>query len=125
VSNFDLRELSELWLMAKVKPAVVQRNSDPLNPDILVQQYARLTGMQYQVGIRALWPHIFTCTSDPLTVWMTCIADWSTAIVMSKYLESPPFLAKCNGACLVQVKQDVCEAANVDASTWLAMQYFA
>ncbi|DBB00433.1 TPA: hypothetical protein ACH3X3_002150 [Trebouxia sp. C0006] len=48
VSNFDLSELRELWLMANVKPAVVQRNSDPLNPDTLVQQYARLTGMQYQ-----------------------------------------------------------------------------
>ena len=55
VSNFDLSELRELWLMANVKPAVVQRNSDPLNPDTLVQQYARLTGMQYQVGINALW----------------------------------------------------------------------
>lgn len=50
VSNFDLGELSELWQMAKVKPAVVQRNSDPLSPDTLVQLYARLTGMQYQVG---------------------------------------------------------------------------
>ena len=49
VSNFDLGELSELWQMAKVKPAVVQRNSDPLNPDTLVRLYARLTGMQYQV----------------------------------------------------------------------------
>lgn len=49
VSNFDLSELSELWQMASVKPAVVQRNSDPLNPDTLVQLYARLTGMQYQV----------------------------------------------------------------------------
>ncbi|KAA6422627.1 MAG: hypothetical protein FRX49_07487 [Trebouxia sp. A1-2] len=48
VRNFDLSELSELWLMANVKPAVVQRNSDPVNPDTLVQQYARLTGMQYQ-----------------------------------------------------------------------------
>ncbi len=48
MSNFDLSELSELWLMADVKPAVVQRNSDPLNPDTLVQQYARLTGMQYR-----------------------------------------------------------------------------
>jgi diketogulonate reductase-like aldo/keto reductase len=54
VSNFDLSELSELWLMAKVMPVVVQRNSDPLNPDTLVQQYARLTSMQYQVGIGAL-----------------------------------------------------------------------
>jgi len=54
--------------MAKVKPAVVQRNSDPLNPDTLVQQYARLTGIQYQVGINALWPHIFAYTSGPLTV---------------------------------------------------------
>jgi len=54
VSNFDLGELSELWQMAKVKPAVVQRNSDPLNPDTLVQLYARLTGMQYQVGILPL-----------------------------------------------------------------------
>jgi len=37
-----------------VMPVVVQRNSDPLNPDTLVQQYARLTSMQYQVGIGAL-----------------------------------------------------------------------
>ena len=58
VSNFDLSELRELWLMVNVKPAVVQRNSDPLNPDTLVQQYARLTGIQYQVGINALWAHI-------------------------------------------------------------------
>lgn len=50
VSNFDLNELRELWQMAKVKPAVVQRNSDPLSPDTLVQLYARMTGMQYQVG---------------------------------------------------------------------------
>ncbi|KAL3147234.1 hypothetical protein ABBQ32_002729 [Trebouxia sp. C0010 RCD-2024] len=48
VSNFDLNELRELWQMAKVKPAVVQRNSDPLSPDTLVQLYARMTGMQYQ-----------------------------------------------------------------------------
>ena len=33
VSNFDLSELSELWAVARVKPAVVQRNSDPLQPD--------------------------------------------------------------------------------------------
>ena len=77
MSNFGLSELSELWLMADVKPAVVQRNSDPLNPDTLVQQYARLNGMQYQVGISALWAHIFAYTSGPLTVymWMTCITD--------------------------------------------------
>ena len=49
MSNFDLTELSELWKVAQVKPAVVQRNSDPLNSDSLVQHYARLTGMQYQV----------------------------------------------------------------------------
>lgn len=49
VSNFDVDELRELWQMARVKPAVVQRNSDPLNPDTLVQLYARLIGMQYQV----------------------------------------------------------------------------
>lgn len=73
VRNFDLSELSELWLMANVKPAVVQRNSDPVNPDTLVQQYARLTGMQYQVDSSAFWPYIFT--SDPLSVWMTCITD--------------------------------------------------
>lgn len=48
VSNFDVDELRELWQMARVKPAVVQRNSDPLNPDTLVQLYARLIGMQYQ-----------------------------------------------------------------------------
>ena len=61
VSNFDLRELSELWQIAKVKPAVVQRNSDPLNPDTLVQLYARLTGMQYQV-----------CTSPLKAVYLFC-----------------------------------------------------
>ncbi len=57
MSNFDLSELSELWLTAAVKPAVVQRNSDPFNPDTLVQQYARLTGMQYQVGLNASGPN--------------------------------------------------------------------
>ncbi len=81
MSNFDLSELSELWLMVNVKPAVVQRNSDPLNPDTLVQQYARLTGMQYQVGISALWPHIFAYTSGPLSVWMTCIIRLSTTVI--------------------------------------------
>ena len=49
ISNFDLSELRELWQMSRIKPAVVQRNSDPLSPDTLIQHYVRLTGMQYQV----------------------------------------------------------------------------
>lgn len=61
VSNFELSELSELWQKGKVKPAVVQRNSDPLNPDTLVQLYARLTGMQYQVYTLAFKAFYFAC----------------------------------------------------------------
>ena len=49
ISNFDLSELRELWQMSRIKQAVVQCNSDPLSPDTLIQRYARLTDMQYQV----------------------------------------------------------------------------
>ncbi len=118
VSNFDLSELSELWLMANVNPAVVQRYSDLLNPDTLVQQYARLTGMQYQVGINAILPHMFICTSGPRTVWMTCIThsqqqsqcqnasrahhSWHTKMICCDQV-----------CCLAHVKPDIVEAADV------------
>ena len=55
VSNFDLEEFSKLWKVAGTGPAVVQRNSDPLNPDTLVQHYACVTGMQYRAFTLMLW----------------------------------------------------------------------
>ena len=76
VSNFDLNELSKLWQMAHVKPAVIQRNSDPLKPDSLMQHYARLTGMQYQVNLcfRYLHPVAPACIMDlqdqRATIWV-------------------------------------------------------
>ncbi len=49
VSNFDLAQLAELAAFATVKPAVVQRNSDPFSQDADVRGYCRLAGIQYQV----------------------------------------------------------------------------
>jgi diketogulonate reductase-like aldo/keto reductase len=49
VSNFGIDELSELLAMARIKPALVQRNSDPLSADTEVQALCRMAGMQYQV----------------------------------------------------------------------------
>ena len=48
VSNFALDELAELVAMARIKPALVQRNSDPLSADAAVQAFCRLAGIQYQ-----------------------------------------------------------------------------
>jgi len=52
VSNFDIDELAELLAMARIKPALVQRHSDPLYGDVSSQALCRLAGIQYQVG----WP---------------------------------------------------------------------
>lgn len=119
VSNFDLSELKELWLMADVKPAVVQRNSDPLKPDTLVLHYARLTGMQYQVGISALWAHIFTYMDD-------MHHTSSTPTIVSKCLQGPNILGKVKGydviryACLVKQANYCTCLAGI-----LAVHYFA
>ena len=49
VSNFDIDELAELLAMARIKPALVQRHSDPLSADAATQALCRLAGVQYQV----------------------------------------------------------------------------
>ncbi len=49
VSNFGIDELAELLAMARIKPALVQRHSDPLAPDSEVQAFCRIAGIQYQV----------------------------------------------------------------------------
>ena len=49
VSNFDIDELAELLAMARIKPALVQRHSDPLSADSAAQALCRLAGVQYQV----------------------------------------------------------------------------
>jgi diketogulonate reductase-like aldo/keto reductase len=49
VSNFDIDELAELLAMARIKPALVQRYSDPLSADLATQAFCRLAGVQYQV----------------------------------------------------------------------------
>ena len=50
VSNFDIDELAELLAMARIKPALVQRHSDPLSADAATQALCRLAGVQYQVS---------------------------------------------------------------------------
>lgn len=49
VSNFDVAELAELLKFAEIKPAVVQRNSDPFSQDVEMLAYCRFSGIQYQV----------------------------------------------------------------------------
>lgn len=49
VSNFGIDELAELLAMARIKPALVQRHSDPLAADAEVQAFCRIAGIQYQV----------------------------------------------------------------------------
>ena len=49
MSNFDIDELAELLAMARIKPALVQRHSDPLSADAATQALCRLAGVQYQV----------------------------------------------------------------------------
>lgn len=49
MSNFDIDELAELLAMARIKPALVQRHSDPLSVDFASQALCRLAGVQYQV----------------------------------------------------------------------------
>lgn len=49
VSNFGIDELAELLAMARIKPALVQRHSDPLAADADVQAFCRIAGIQYQV----------------------------------------------------------------------------
>ncbi len=49
MSNFDLADLTELLKIARIKPAVVQRNSDPLRPDKEVQAFCFIAGIQYEV----------------------------------------------------------------------------
>ena len=44
--------------MARIKPALVQRHSDPLSADFATQALCQLAGIQYQV---ALPPH---CTPN-------------------------------------------------------------
>ncbi|EIE20064.1 Aldo/keto reductase, partial [Coccomyxa subellipsoidea C-169] len=48
VSNFGIDELAELLAMARIKPALVQRHSDPLAADAEVRAFCRLAGIQYQ-----------------------------------------------------------------------------
>lgn len=48
VSNFGIDDLAELLAMARIKPALVQRHSDPLAADAEVQAFCRLAGIQYQ-----------------------------------------------------------------------------
>ena len=57
MSNFDIDELAELLAMARIKPALVQRHSDPLSADAATQALCRLAGVQYQV----------TCAHTPCT----------------------------------------------------------
>ncbi|KAK9901257.1 hypothetical protein WJX75_002791 [Coccomyxa subellipsoidea] len=48
VSNFGLDDLAELLAMARIKPALVQRHSDPLAADAEVRAFCRLADVQYQ-----------------------------------------------------------------------------
>eukprot|EP00887_Chlorella_sp_A99_P007825 scaffold20.g7825.t1 len=48
VSNFNIAQLMELLAVAKIKPALVQSNSDPLRQDAEVQAFCRLHGITYQ-----------------------------------------------------------------------------
>ena len=47
VSNFGLRDLEELWAMARVKPHVVQNWMDPLHPDRAVRAFCRDHGVAF------------------------------------------------------------------------------
>jgi len=47
VSNFDKEELKELVAFARIKPLVVQRNSDPFSSDLKVQEFCHQEGIQY------------------------------------------------------------------------------
>lgn len=47
VSNFNKEELQELVAYARIKPSVVQRNSDPFSPDVEIQEYCKQEGIQY------------------------------------------------------------------------------
>ncbi len=50
VSNFDVDEIKELIQIAtRVRPAVVQRNSDPFSSDSSVRAFCASAGIQYQV----------------------------------------------------------------------------
>ena len=49
VSNFDLHEIKELLQVAsRIRPAVVQRNSDPFSSDGIVREFCASAGIQYQ-----------------------------------------------------------------------------
>ena len=48
--------------MARIKPALVQRHSDPLSADTATQALCRLAGVQYQV------PRAHTCCIPMLTI---------------------------------------------------------
>jgi diketogulonate reductase-like aldo/keto reductase len=50
VSNFGLDDLAELLAMARIKPALVQRHSDPLAADAQVRAFCRLADVQYQAS---------------------------------------------------------------------------
>ncbi|KAJ7570447.1 hypothetical protein O6H91_01G120300 [Diphasiastrum complanatum] len=47
VSNFDLEELKELLSLAEVKPAILQRYSDPFHSDRGIQDYCLKEHIQY------------------------------------------------------------------------------
>ena len=55
MSNFDIDELAELLAMARIKPALVQRHSDPLSADFATQALCQLAGVQYQVAMPILY----------------------------------------------------------------------
>uniref|UniRef100_A0A7I4E8R9 NADP-dependent oxidoreductase domain-containing protein n=1 Tax=Physcomitrium patens TaxID=3218 RepID=A0A7I4E8R9_PHYPA len=47
VSNFNEEELRELLGSARIKPSVVQRNSDPFSADVEIQAFCQKEGIQY------------------------------------------------------------------------------
>lgn len=48
VSNFQMDQLKELWTVARIKPSLVQMNSDPLNQNGAIQAYCRSLHIQFE-----------------------------------------------------------------------------
>ena len=52
MSNFDVDQLAELLQVAtRVRPALVQRNSDPFSSDRDARAFCAAAGIQYQVPV--------------------------------------------------------------------------
>jgi diketogulonate reductase-like aldo/keto reductase len=48
VSNFGIDDMAKLLRFARHKPCLLQRNSEPLNPDVASQAFCRHHGIQYE-----------------------------------------------------------------------------